>query len=227
MPTTLTFEYTHSDELPPGHDNEVRTPDALVEHVLEAHTDVGDAVLDVFAGYGTTLTVAERLGRVPYGLEYEDERVAHVRDRLDAPDHVRQGDVLTAPLSWMPPIDCCVTSPPFMERTNHRNPFENYDGGSSYEAYLDDVETAFRRLDSVLAADGTVVVDVANMKHEGRVTTLAWGVADRVAETFSFRGETVVNWTDPAESNTAANDRAGAFGYGYDHSYLLTFDVEK
>jgi len=221
METYLSLDYAHDDELPPGHANEVRTPPALVERFLREHTEPGDAVLDPFAGYGTTLTVAEGLDRVPYGVEYDRERVAYVREQLAEPGNVRHGDALELEPSWFPACDCAFTSPPFMERTDHRNPFENYAGESSYDDYLDDVETAFGNLEAVLTPGGTVVVDVANMKHEGRVTTLAWDVADRVSATFDFDGEVVITWEE-----SEPNDRNGAFGYGYDHSYCLVFTNE-
>ncbi|MFB6221416.1 MAG: DNA methyltransferase [Halolamina sp.] len=221
MQTYLSLEYAHEETLPPGHANELRTPEALVEHFLDAHTDAGDRVFDPFAGYGTTLRVAERLDRVPYGVEYEPERVEYIREHLAAPDNVRQDDVLDLDLSWVPTCDYCFTSPPFMERTDHRNPFENYAGESSYDAYLDDIETAFSRVASVLAPGGTVVIDVANMKYENRVTTLAWDIADRAGTVLDFDGEVVVTWDDAED-----NDRNGAFGYGYDHSYCLVFSKD-
>ena len=209
MTTSLSFEYAHDDELPAGHATEVRTPDALVEHFLQAYSEPGDSVVDVFAGYGTTLKVAERLQRVPYGVEYEPDRVSHVRNQLSTPDHVRQGSALDLESSWFPPCDCCFASPPFMQRTDERNPLQNYSGRSTYDDYLD----------SVLAPGGHVVVDVANIKHEGRVTPLAWDVADRISNVFHFDGEVVVTW----DGDGSPDDREGRFGYGYDHSYCLVF----
>ncbi|MXV61331.1 site-specific DNA-methyltransferase [Natronorubrum sp. JWXQ-INN-674] len=219
MDTYRSVEYAHSSELPVGHTTEVRTPNALVEQFLSAYSDAGDTVIDIFAGYGTTLTVAERIGRTPYGLEYEAERVSHIRDRIATPDHVRRGDVLELDSSWFPACDCCFTSPPFMERTDDRNPFRNYSGSSSYEEYLADIETAFGNLAAVLTPGATVVVDIANIKHEGRVTPLAWDVAARVSNVFHFEGEVVITW----EGGCSPDERDGRFGYGYDHSYCLVF----
>ena len=217
MQTWLSLEYDHAEELALG-DDEIRTPDALVEEFLRRHSAPGDAVLDPFAGYGTTLTVAERLDRVPYGVEYDADRIAHVRERVDHPDHAQQGDARELDPSQFPDCALCFTSPPFMERTDDRNPFENYGGESSYEQYLDDVEAVFSRVDETLAPDGTVVVDVSNMKYQGRATTLAWDIADRLSNVFVFDGEVVVGWDDP----DAAEDE-DQFGYGYDHSYALVF----
>jgi DNA modification methylase len=52
--------------LPPEFaDDDVRFPETLVELLLREFTREGDVVLDPFAGFGTTLVVAERMGRVP------------------------------------------------------------------------------------------------------------------------------------------------------------------
>jgi DNA modification methylase len=219
MDTYLSLEFSHRDEFP-GLGRDLRTPHALVEQFLEAYTEAGDRVLDIFAGFGTTLTVAERLDRVPYGIEYDSDRAAWIRERLSRPENVRHGDVLELDSSWFPAIDCCFTSPPFMEQGDERDPFQNYAGDSTYDDYLDDIESAFARLDAVLAPGGDVVVDVANMKHQGRVTTLAWDVADRISTVFDFDGEVVVTWTSDDPDGDADEP---AFGYGYDHSYCLRF----
>lgn len=219
MDTYLSLEFSHRDEFP-GEGQDIRTPHALVKHFLETYTEPEDRVLDIFAGFGTTLFVAEQLDRIPHGIEYEADRVRSIREQVSSPDNVRQGDVLELDSSWFPPIDCCFTSPPFMEQQDDRNPFQNYAGESTYDDYLDDIESAFSRLDTVLAPGGHVIIDIANMKHQDRVTTLAWDVADRVSNVFNFDGEIVVTWI--SEDPDGSTDEP-AFGYGYDHSYCLTF----
>lgn len=223
MGTYLSFEYTHATELPSGHTNEVRTPEVLVEHFLAEYSDPGDRVLDIFAGYGTTLTVAEEMDRVPYGVEYDPERVEYIRTRITSPNHIRVDDVRDLEPAWFPVCDCCFTSPPFMVRSDNRNPFCNYAGESTYEKYLDDIETAFTQLDSVLAAGGHVIVDIANMKNDGQVTPLAWDVAKRISNIFHFEGEVIITW----ENDKRSNEKDGQFGYGYDHSYCLLFEKDK
>ena len=219
MKTYLQLEFSHWDEVP-EQGQDFCTPHSLVEQFLEAYTEPGDRVLDIFAGFGTTLSVAERLDRVPFGIEYEPDRVDVIREHVSHPENVRQGDVLELESSWFPAVDCCFTSPPFMEQRDERNPFRNYEGESTYDDYLDDIEAAFSGLDTVLEPGGHVVIDIANMKHHGRVTTLAWDVADRVSNVFEFEGETVVTWT-PAYADSDTDE--SAYGYGYDHSYCLTF----
>ncbi|RRJ30885.1 site-specific DNA-methyltransferase [Halocatena pleomorpha] len=219
MDTCLSLEYGHREELPDGQVNEVRTPDALVARFLREFTEAGDRVIDIFAGFGTTLIVAERLDRVPFGVEYEADRVAHIESRLSTPTHVRHGSVLDLEPSWFPPCECCFTSPPFMTRTMNENPFENYTGRSTYEQYLTDIETAFARLDAVVAPGGHVIIDVANVKHDGTVTPLAWDIADTVSNVFDFEGEVVITW----DGDGSPISRDGRFGYGYDHTYCHVF----
>jgi DNA modification methylase len=57
-------------ERPAGADDDVRFSEALVVAVLEEYSAPGDRVLDdPFAGYGTTLVVAERMRRRSVGIE--------------------------------------------------------------------------------------------------------------------------------------------------------------
>jgi len=224
MDTHLTLEFGHRDPLPAGHADEVRTPDVLVERFLREYTDPGDRVLDPFAGFGTTRLAAERLGRVPVGVEYEADRVAAIRDRLgdDHGGEIRHGSALELGGSWFPPCDYCFTSPPFMTHSIDLNPFENYEGESTYTDYLDDIEAAFRGVASAMAPGGTVVVDVVNVREGDHVTPLAFDVADRVSEVLRFDGETVIEW-----EGSGYEDTPGRYGYGFDHSYGLVFEKES
>jgi DNA modification methylase len=59
-------------------------PEALVERLVSALTDPGDVVLDPYAGSGTTLAVAARLGRVFVGIDASDVAIGTARARLEA-----------------------------------------------------------------------------------------------------------------------------------------------
>ncbi len=70
-------------ELPPKlRAIDVRSPESLVDAFLREYTREGDTVLDPFAGFGTTLLVAEAMGRAPAGIEYDRARYGSTRDRL-------------------------------------------------------------------------------------------------------------------------------------------------
>lgn len=218
MDTFVRLPYERPDDIPPAFDGDVRTPPSFVEHFLRVFSDPGDAVLDPFAGFGTTLRVAERMDRTPFGIEYETDRAELVRERVEHAGNVQQGSVLELDPDDVPPIDICLTSPPFMVQGMTENPFENYAGESDYEQYLDDIETAFSNVADVMAPGGQVLIDVVNVKYDGDVTPLAFDIVDVVSAVLHFEGEVLVGWTGEGDPG-----RVGSFGYGYDHSYCLVF----
>lgn len=60
--------------LPPGNSSEVlgyptQKPEALIDRIIKATSSEGDLVADVFCGSGTTLAVAEKLGRRWIGVD--------------------------------------------------------------------------------------------------------------------------------------------------------------
>ena len=59
-------------------------PEALLERIIKASSNEGDLVLDPFAGSGTALVVAERLGRKWIGIDIWDGFVDLVKQRFDS-----------------------------------------------------------------------------------------------------------------------------------------------
>lgn len=183
-----------------------------MEHFLNEYTRPGDTVLDPFAGYGTTLIVAERMGRIPFGVELDEVKVAYVRLKLGWPESLIQGDARSLASLDLPAMDFSMTSPPYINRGDREDPFTAYrEKGKGYAAYLQDMRSIYGQLRGLMKPAGTVVLEVANLKLDGQVTTLAWDVAQEVSQVLHFDGEVVVCW-----------DR---YGYGYDHSYCLVYSV--
>ena len=211
MKTHLQLELTHSRPVPEAfqHDD-VRFPDSLVEHFLQQFTQPGNHVLDPFAGYGTTMIVAERMGRVPFGIELTEAKVDYVRSQLQWPGNLIHGDARQLGSYDLPPIDFVITSPPYMHKDDPEDPFTDYqEQNRGYRAYLHDIRIVFGQLRRVMRPAGTVVIEVSNLKQGGRVTTLAWDIADQVSQVLHFDGEVVVCWDQ--------------YGFGYDHSYCLVY----
>jgi hypothetical protein len=71
-------------------------PVALLQRIIAASSNPGDRVLDPFAGSGTTLVAARRLGRYAVGIEQEPMARAITRARLLA----EEGAVPPAPEVW-------------------------------------------------------------------------------------------------------------------------------
>ena len=58
-------------------------PEALLDRIIKASSNVGDIVLDPFCGCGTTITVAERLGRKWIGIDITNLAVTLMINRLE------------------------------------------------------------------------------------------------------------------------------------------------
>jgi hypothetical protein len=218
--TALSLVYDHVGTLPDGLDGgDVRMPPVLVRRLLAEYTDRDDRILDPFAGFGTTLAVAESLDRRAWGVEYDADRVAYARGRLDVPDRLHHGTATAIPED-IPTLDCVLTSPPFMHESDTRDPLQNYDGESDYRSYLAELTAVFSDIGARFHRDGTLLIEVANLKHDGRTTTFAWDLAGVLREQpgFRFAGEHVVSWENGGEVED------GVYGYGYDHSYVLVFE---
>jgi site-specific DNA-methyltransferase (adenine-specific) len=57
-------------------------PEAVLERIIRVSSNQGDLVLDPFAGSGTTLATARKLGRHYLGIELSEEYAAGIRQRL-------------------------------------------------------------------------------------------------------------------------------------------------
>lgn len=225
MDTVWRLPYEHDRPMPDAVSSDVRMPPALVERLVERFTDPGDAVLDPFAGFGTTLRVAGDRNRAAYGVEFERERADYVAETVEFDGRVIHGDAARLDEYDLPACDAVVTSPPFMGVDMDADPLQNYAGESDYASYLDEMAAVFAGVGDLLRPDATVALNVANLKHEGTVTPLAWDLADALGDPLDFAGEIVVDWAAGEDRSGTADGDAGTFGYGYDHSYVLLFSA--
>ena len=199
--TVLPSRFQHED---------VRASENMLEHFINEFTEKGQIVFDPFAGFGTTLLVAEELDRVGYGIEYSKPKADYVRGLLAHPEHLIEGDARTLLEYDLPSFDLCLTSPPYTNENDSENPFVDYrQKGFDYPSYLQEMGNIFSQVAQKLNPSGHVVIEAANLKKQGHVTTLAWDIAREVSKVLRFEGETLIGW-----------DR---YGYGYNHSYCLVF----
>ncbi len=186
---------------------DLRYPEELVAEFLRIYTRPGDIVLDPFAGYGTTLVVAETMGRTPFGVESDPRRIAYIRSQLQQSAGLIHGDSRHLLDYRLPLCDFSITSPPYMERDDPENPLVLQAG--PYERYLEDLRQIYAQVRQVLRPGARAVLEVSNLKGPSGVTTLAWDVARAVSAELTFEGEVVIGWD--------------TYAYGYDHSYCLVF----
>jgi len=197
--------------LPPRFRHEdVRSSENMLEFFVNEFTEKGQIVFDPFAGFGTTLLVAEEMGRIGYGIEYSKQKADYVHGLLDHPQHLIHGDSRNLMDYDLPLFDLCLTSPPYTNQNDTENPFVDYrQKGFDYPSYLQEMGRIFLQVAHKLNPSGRIVIEASNLKKNGHVTTLAWDIAREVSKFLRFEGEIIVCWDK--------------YGYGYNHSYCLVF----
>jgi DNA modification methylase len=216
MRTFITLRRINRRELPAEfRSDDNRYADALVEYFLEKYTEPGEKVLDMFAGFGTTLLVAEDMGRVPFGIEYDQRRFDYIVSQVHHKANIIHGDSSRLSSYKLPVFDFVMTSPYYMAEDDELNPLTCCRTAGEYKIYLKDLRGIFAQLKHVLKLDGHLVIEASNLKTSG-VTTFAWDLAKEISSIFYFEGEVVVGWE-------AEDTGCGTYGYGYDHSYCLIF----
>ena len=76
-----------------------KKPEALIKRCIELSTEPGDFVLDSFLGSGTTVAVAQKMGRRWIGIEMGDQAYTHCKVRLDLVIDGEQGGISKA-VNW-------------------------------------------------------------------------------------------------------------------------------
>jgi len=202
-------------------DDDVRSSEFLTEYFIEYYTQPGDTVFDPFAGFGTTLLVAERMGRIPFGIELDEERYEYTRSKLSTKENIIHGDSRKLDEFPLPGIDFVFTSPIFMGCDETKNPLSGFKEDGDYQVYLDQLQDIFRKLREFLKPEARAIVEVFNLspRNNRPKTLLAWDIARSISEVLRFEKEIIACWTDVAEEDTGETP----MGVGYDHHYCLVF----
>jgi SAM-dependent methyltransferase len=184
-----------------------RFPQDVAEHVIGRYTAPGDWIIDPFCGFGTTLVVAERLGRHAVGCEADERRATFSAARLRNPDRVVHGRCEDlASLRW-PPFALLFTSPPY-------GSFRSGDHDDDPATYRTDAHRLFSGFARLLAPGATVAVEVSQLRQGDHTRPLVWQLGTTLSEIFRLREDLV-------RVNTGSTHA----GHGYDHSHVLVFDV--
>jgi len=203
------------------HDDDVRSGEFLVEHFIEHFTQPGDTVFDPFAGFGTTLLVAERMKRIPFGIEADERRYEYTRSKLAMKDNIIHGDSRNLDEFPLPAIDFVFTSPIFMGCDETKNPLSGFKEDGNYQVYLDQLQDIFQKLGEFLNPGASVVVEVFNLApRDGRpMTLLAWDITYAISKVLRFEKEIIACWQGVEDEDTGETP----MGVGYDHHYCLVF----
>ncbi len=175
----------------------VRYAERFVEYVLDRFTQPGDVVLDPFAGFGTSLIVAEEMGRIPFGIEFLEDRCDFIRTKLRTKEIVIQGDARELSSYDIPQVDLVLTGPPYGFSDTDVNPLSAYTSPGVYADYMADIRRVFAQVAAKLIPGGRTIIEAANIRDKrGRVTPLAWDIAREVSTVLTFDGEIVFGWED-------------------------------
>ncbi|MFW9789410.1 MAG: DNA methyltransferase [Candidatus Thorarchaeota archaeon] len=221
MNTFVILPYVKRRQLPKEfHDDDNRTPESLVEYFIHHFTKPGDLVFDPFAGLGTTLFTAEEMGRIPFGIEANEQRFEYIRSQLVLKDNIVFGDNRMLDEFDLPSIDFVFTSPIFMRCDETKNPLSGYKEDGTYETYLVQIQDVFRKLRDFLKPEAKVVVEVFNLAATSKrpSTFLAWDIARSISGVLKFEKEIIACWQ--------GTDRGECPIFGYNHSYCLMYSSE-
>ena len=213
MKTFIIYKRRHQTEIPEKFkEDDNRSFEEIIKLFIEQYSKSGDTVLDIFAGLGTTLIIAEKLGRIPYGIEILKERYQYIISKIEHKENIINGDARKLLDYEFPPIDLVYTSPTFMSKHETRDPLNQFKTEGSYSNYLEDLTRIFTNLKKFLKPSSYVIIDVYNLKIDG-ITTLAWDVGKKLSDVFRFEGEIILAHEEPRDKES----------FGYDHSYALIF----
>ncbi|MHA2085858.1 MAG: DNA methyltransferase [Candidatus Thorarchaeota archaeon] len=206
------------------HDDDVRSVEFLPEYFIEHFTQPGDTVFDPFAGFGTTLLVAERMKRIPFGIEADERRYEYTRSKLAMKGKIILGDSRKLDTFPLPAIDFVFTSPIFMRSDETKNPLSGFKENGTYQVYLDQLQDIFRKLCEFLNPEAKVVVEVFNLAPRGTrpMTLLAWDITYAISKVLRFEREIIACWPGIDSSDTGETP----MDVGYDHHYCLVFAKE-
>ncbi len=220
-------------------------PQALVRRLLEIYTKPGDTILDPFAGSGSTLVAAEKLGRQGIGFEITSEYVALAQKRIQMENN-EQSQMITlkilnedarnisqhiAPNS----IDLIVTSPPYWNIHRQRR---SADGKSprpyskskqdlgnitSYSRFLDNLNIVFSQLFLVVKPGRWCILIVMDLRKGSKFYPFHIDCIQRM-QTSGFLLEDIIIWDRRQEyHNLRPLGYPTTFRVNKCHEYILIF----
>lgn len=194
----LTLPFALERAAPPFEGHDIKYPESLPRHFINLYTRKGQKVFDPFAGLGTTLFVAEELGRKAFGIEADRQRHEWTAGQLENWMGLRLGDSAAMKRMVLPKMDFCMTSPPFMPLTDRYNPLT---GGNpvhaGYDRYLKRMALIFSHVTQVAKRGAKLVVHVDNIQGR-RFTPLVRDIGVAVAQSWLQIDDVVVQGKNSA-----------------------------
>lgn len=195
----ITLPYKLERDAPPFEANAIKYPESLVRHFLKEYTQRGDKIFDPFTGLGTTLFVAEKMGRVPFGVEYDPQRYEWVAGQMSHWGNLRCGNSLKLDKMTFPKMDFCMTSPPFMPKSDRWNPLAwGNPAKAGYDIYLRQMQSVFKQVGAVMKRNAPIIVQVDNI-HRRVYTPLVRDISLSIGKVLTIENEITIAWKNGPE----------------------------
>jgi DNA modification methylase len=226
----------------------------LVQEFIEFFTKAGMNVLDPMVGTGSTLIACIRCGRNGYGIELNPKYAEIARNEVNSEmvqlnmfqEHphieVVKGDANDIATFNLPPIDYCITSPPYWDMLRMRGADTQKERRESdeldvyysddpndlgniedYEKFLESLVVIYRKVFDVLRDRAYITIIVKNVKKKGKIYPLAWDLGKEVGKFFTLKDEKI--WCQDNQS-LAPFGMGNAWVSNTFHHYCLNFRKE-
>ena len=205
-------------------------PEMLVERLIETFLPLdGDVILDPFAGSGSTIVTAEKMGKTGVGIELSEDYATLAMQRLKeaaeltdlqnevqntaCKSRVYHGSALNLSEFVLPgSVDLCITSPPYWNVLNQRRSadhkevrhYGNHDQDlgvvEDYEDFLQELERVFQEVMHSLRPGGYCCVIVMDLRKKSRFFPFHSDLATRLQEIGMIYDDLII-WNRQAEYN--------------------------
>ncbi len=206
---------------------------------IRRYTRPGEWVLDPFAGSGTTLIEARRLGRHALGIELQPTMVQHVQELLAAEPAphgtvaaIEQGDSLTVDFFDLLARYCTRSvqlvflHPPYYDIIRFSDDPRDLSNAPSIEEFLERLVTLTRRIAAVLDHERYLVLVIGDIYRHGEWYPLGFYAMEAIkACGFRLKSIIVKNFTSTLGKRGSAElwryrALAGGF-YVFKHEYIF------
>lgn len=196
----ITLPYKLERDPPPFEGNAIKYPESLVRHFIGEYTKRGQKVFDPFAGLGTTMFVAEETDRIPFGIEYDARRYEWSAGQMENWQNLICGDSLKLSRMGLPKMDFCMTSPPFMPKTDKWNPLSwGNPAKAGYATYLKQMGKVFKQVGDIMKRNAYIVIHVDDIP--GRTfTPLVRDLSMTISNILTLENEITIKWKNAPEN---------------------------
>ncbi|MBM3232489.1 site-specific DNA-methyltransferase [Candidatus Pacearchaeota archaeon] len=186
----------------------VAFPEKVVERFIKNYSKKGDVVFDPFAGFGTTIKVAKKLGRKGFGTEIEKEPIDFAKKNFNV--NLIKESAFDLDLNKHPKIDLCIFSPPYWGPAL---------GAKTYSSYIKKVGDLVKKIKKRMNKDSHLIVLIQNYCTERGLLTLAWDVGNVIKKQIKFKQDII--WCIDRK-----NSKRDMMHEAADHHYCLIFKNE-